>query len=930
MHSRTRLVFFSVLTLFTLILSLTNPLVAYADDPTPAPSDGGETVSPPSQPDGSGSQDASQPATADDPAAPTADASQAAPADDAAAPAADGAQDTTAAPQTDASQPAPTSDSAPADTQDTSAAPADSGSQPADPQAQDVSDILQQVPDSTDVVVVNPDGTAEPLASQAAATAILTGDPMWCPTGALPGDPTCTGSFSTFTGAGGLLTALAGGSYSGNGVIYVQNTYNSSLETGNVVIDGNVLTSLTDLTIQGGWDGVLGGTNIVGTSTFSVPLAVLNWLGNVSVNDVVATGANPLASLTVANAGDITVDNVTATGNTTGSGAYLYNATGTGNVSVTNSTFSTNHDTGVAVVSSGNVALDNVTAQGNLFYGADINNSSGAGTVSVTNGSNFSSNTNSGIGVFSTGAVTLNDVTVNGNGTYGANLDTSYGTGDITIGGTASVFTNNGYDGIFAQSGGAFSLDNVTSSNNFFDGAYLDASFGSGDITITNSTFDNNDRTGGGDLYGLDAYTYDGDISLDNVTVTNSAVDGAYLDSYSGNISVTNGSDFSSNGGAGLVTMSEGDVTVDNITADNNGSYGAYLDSSYGTGNITVTNSSFTGNGEVGLKAATGQGNILVDNVMVDGSGVSSLGAWLKTYDGGDLVVQNSSFQNNSDAGLVAVSSGTATLTNVTASNNGGNGAEVYSTWAYACFGPKGIPVTVDGGTFQNNGGYGLFVAPGPLGTLTFLAPPTYGGNALGDYLLDLTDNCKECDNGGDEEEPGEGKPVNIVELPETGGTPVEQDCEQYSGTELHLPNGTTVLVGCPFTGQSVAEQVDQDHLPDHIPAGPTFISAVSVGLTANGQPVEGLEDDATLTVSFDIPEGMESKHFSVLYWDPTANNGQGAWIELPQARNRHAEMPLHANNPDDLRKILDGVHQEDGRVSVTVNFPGIFALVGR
>jgi len=268
----------------------------------------------------------------------------------------------------------------------------------------------------------------------------------------------------------------------------------------------------------------------------------------------------------------------------------------------------------------------------------------------------------------------------------------------------------------------------------------------------------------------------------------------------------------------------------------------------------------------------------------------------------------------------------------VTATNNGSDGVRVYSTYAYACFGLQGISVLVNGGTFQNNGGYGLFVAPGPLGSMTFGLAPLFGGNILGDSLLTLDVNCSAC-NGSHSTPDDNGrpkKPVKEVKLPATGGDPVAQDCENYSGTLLDLPGGTSVQVDCPFTGDSLAQEIGVDGLPATLPPGPDFVAAVSVGMTTDGQPVSSLGADSSVTISFDIPEGMDGKKFYILYWDPAAKDGQGDWIELPLQQFPASEFPLNPPIPDDNRTVLSGVQVVDGQVTATVNFPGTFALVAR
>ena len=46
--------------------------------------------------------------------------------------------------------------------------------------------LLEQVPDNTTVTVLDEDGEAQPLTSQASADAILLSDPIWCPEGQSP------------------------------------------------------------------------------------------------------------------------------------------------------------------------------------------------------------------------------------------------------------------------------------------------------------------------------------------------------------------------------------------------------------------------------------------------------------------------------------------------------------------------------------------------------------------------------------------------------------------------------------------------------------------------------------------------------------------------------------------------------------------------
>ena len=99
-----------------------------------------------------------------------------------------------------------------------------------------VSEVLAQAPEGTQVIVLDNEGQVEPLASQEAANIVSAGDPMWCPSGALPGDATCSGSYTSFDA---LLVDL--GTFAGDGTIYVVDTYDSSLEPDDITIDGAVI-----------------------------------------------------------------------------------------------------------------------------------------------------------------------------------------------------------------------------------------------------------------------------------------------------------------------------------------------------------------------------------------------------------------------------------------------------------------------------------------------------------------------------------------------------------------------------------------------------------------------------------------------------------------------------------------------------------------
>jgi hypothetical protein len=863
--------------------------------------------------------------------------------------------------------------------------------QPAPPSEEEVAaeepvsvpEILEQLPEDTELVVVNEEGEVEPLASEEAAEIIETADPMWCPEGATPGDAGCTSSFGDFASLIAALAADAASAtpvYTGNGVVWVEDTYNGN-DDSQIIFDGAILTNLnnSNLTVQGGWSGG-NNTTVTGTSLADVSMVFVNWTGNITINDLdIAAGDDAGFGLSIQNDGDVNLSNVSVNGSTENSYGFGDGAVidSTGNVDINNSEFDNNEGNGLTVASGGTISLDTVSASSNTLTGAFLDSCgygditaglcAGSGVVTVNSGASlFNNNGFNGLVIDAGGGIAVANVQANNNALNGAVLTSADddGTGNVSVDqsefngnsngngldilGDGSIdvanvdaFTNNtgailigdgvitisnsnfGIDaltgndwtGLHAESGSDISLTDVIASYNGNNGAYLEAE---GNITITDSTFDENVNVSSPADPGLYANSNGGNISLTNVNAnSNDYGAGVVLETNgAGSINVTGGN-FDSNGSFGIQAKSEnGDITLDGVTASLNAVKGAYLNA-YGTGNIFVNNSVFIENGSYGIYAGTSEGNISLDLVTVTGNDVTGTGAALVTGTG-SVFVSDSSFDLNTAVGLWVVSGGAVDLVNVTADGNGGNGVEVYSTSTAEAICPEdeviSIPVTVDAGVFTNNGEYGLMVKPGPLGTLTFTTPSTFGGNILGDYLLDVSDpESKDCTPK--EEEPTETKEPLVVEVPSTGGTPVEQDCEIYSGTILKLPNGTWMKVGCPYEGFSLIEELSEEQLPGQLGAGTDFAGGVNVSLL-DGEGNVILNEDGTVTINFLIPEDSRARGYSILFWDPTLNDG--------------TSFPLNPDNLNDRRTIVSGVQQVGNIVTVTVNFSGMFVLVER
>ena len=285
----------------------------------------------------------------------------------------------------------------------------------------------------------------------------------------------------------------------------------------NCLYSGSACTTVTPATV-----------NVTGTNTFS---------------------NNYSDGLDVYSKGAITLNNVTASSNTIGDGAYVYNAYTTAapqavSILGTN-TFSNNWMDGLYVLSYGTITLNSTTAGSNgqghsvdFGYGTVLDNcilNAGVCTtvtsmaVNVTGNNAFSSNYNSGLWVYSKGAITVSNITVDNNNTGdGAYLENDYtgATAGVTLIGTNQFNANEG-DGLDVYSKGAITLTDVDAIGNNGNGAYLD---NSANTTIAAG------------------------VTLNNINV------------------------FSENSGRGLWVKTNGTITVNNLVANANGGRGVWLD----------------------------------------------------------------------------------------------------------------------------------------------------------------------------------------------------------------------------------------------------------------------------------------------------------------------------------------------------------------
>lgn len=552
--------------------------------------------------------------------------------------------------------------------------------------------VLAAVPENTNVAVVDAQGNLQPLAAQAAAIALATKDPIWCPAGQGPtaGANGCTQTFTSLTA---LLNFLANNAaFSGAGTIFVEQ---GAYKGGETIIDFNSfnLTNISGsaLTVTGGWNPATGTTS--GTSTFNnVSIVIGNtsnpWGGSLTLNNLTIT--NPAQTgIKLNTQGSITLTNVSVSNSTNGAGAEL---TAAGNVTVEKSKFERNKTAGAIIRARGDVAISE---------------------SSFSNPANARRQIN-GLDIISDGSVSLFQVLANGNRQAGATIDAA---GRVTIvssqfNGTKSMMGTDflGY-GLTVVSKDAIDLDTVTANDNFLWGASLTAA---GDVTIANSSFNANTTASTGfiDDTGL-LVTSGGNVSIFNSHADNNRLIGATIKAV-GDVSIS-GSTFSGNRGTlvdsagnttfygyGLQVITDGNISLNGVTASNNNLFGAHLEAGQ---DITIAGSDFSNNTTGSATAVEGRG--------------------LEVIAGGNVFLDTVTLNNNQTFGANIQSGSDVFLNAVTASGNGTDGVIVQSNCG---------TLFLIGGTYSNNGQYGLSVLSTAL--LQTIAP-TFANNGAGNIFED-------------------------------------------------------------------------------------------------------------------------------------------------------------------------------------------------
>lgn len=695
-----------------------------------------------------------------------------------------------------------------------------------------VSEVLEQAPEGTQLVVLDSEGDVEPLASQEAAEIVTSGDPMWCPGNTPPGGAGCSTSYTTFDA---LLAVM--GSFSGDGTIYVADTYDSSLEPDNISIDGTVFTNLGALTVQAGWDGVTGGANanIVGTSTFGVSLEIINWGSQVTINDVIFSNTD--FGLAIDTSGAVSLDNVQVINTAYNNGIGIQAG---GDVSLNDIDSSTNSENGVSITTTnGNINITNGT----------FNNNGGLETLTNTAygmGLNVETQTN--------GSVFISNVTATGNAEGGAYFGAP---GSTTLVNSAfdnnTFFTNTpggdvfGGSGLEVQSGTSVSLNNVNADGNYLFGADLTAGT---TLSITDSTFSNNDAFTSHAIaegYGLDA-TANGNITLTNVTANGNYLFGADVTSTTGTFNLQTGSFSSNQTDSGLYATSSGMLTLNMVTASNNGSSGAILESNT---SVDVSNSTFNNN----------SGPIYAAGVEVSSPGTATL--------------SNVTANSNQDDGIAVSTNSNVYLNNISVDSNGWDGAYVDG---------QCTNVYVTNGTYTNNGftigGYGLEV---DNSLVSQSGSPFFSNNFLGAIGQHL-DPCF-IDTP---------KPPKVDEPRTTGATGTIFSGELVS---LSCDGPITTLITpkdihatfknlCGYQVFVIDES--QDDLISRLPViSAPYRGGVTITLLQNNIEISTVPATSEIVLSFPISDEELDQEFTIYYWDGSE------WVELDGIKKRFERVEV-------------------------------------
>jgi hypothetical protein len=417
---------------------------------------------------------------------------------------------------------------------------------------------------------------------------------IWCPASVtLPKarQQGCTRAYATVAE---LWDYLAFHQPATAGKIWIGRAYDETL---NLWFDGGALTKIAKypITFQGGWKGEGKGLDLKNPTVIDgVYFHVVNWQSRVTVRNItvkaVTAASGAIRALNIQTAGTIALDQVQVLENDM-RGAVLENG---GSVTVTNSKFDQNAGSGLEISTNGAVTLKVVRAHGNAGDGVLITNApdASASPVTVTNGI-FEGNLGYGLNIYGNGSVMLTTVTATHNSNDGARVNNTAGSGNVSLKGLNS-FVGNGEKGLYVMgSNGSVLAERLVAHQNkggtgvFIDNTGAPTSRG---VTITGSgVFGGNFHNG---LY----IVSNGPITTNQLSASDNGRHGIELDTSlvttSAAVTMKGANFVSGNGENGLSVISISSVVLNRVIAESNGQYGIIAQSD---NNITLICSSAFG-----------------------------------------------------------------------------------------------------------------------------------------------------------------------------------------------------------------------------------------------------------------------------------------------------------------------------------------------
>jgi hypothetical protein len=513
-------------------------------------------------------------------------------------------------------------------------------------------------------------------------------------------------------------------------------------------------------------------------------------------------------ALKVASRGAISISNLWLE-NDKSMGAYLKNdESGRGSITLNNATINNNQQGGIRAESNGAILFTKVQANWNgsempepgvTYFGADLFNAGAPTAMPVTlTDCVFEGNQGTGLQILSKGVITLRGVESRWNNVrYGFMLNGQavfetnqpwwngfqyegfdewsfyYGTGDVTV----TLRALWGFEPIVElvnSSGDTITADSTTDSEGIWTSNFNDATLLDTNTYTIRVLFDDTVSNG----YGPYA------LSINNEDESDPFIpaDGAVLDNTASITATPAGVvvspttarqyTFEGNNGYGLNIKTRGAVTLTNMLArDNSFGDGLYMNNPNAVGAVTVQSSltdsvSFNNNGGNGLfirtRGAIKLANVEafnnrlsgadLDNAICTWDDVSEI--WTNCLGSGGIILSAPSgktrwFNDNQHFGIWALSRGSITLTNISAVNNGYDGAFLRNNR-----GGSSAPVSV--GTlgvvrneFSNNGWNTDYPIPSNSGYYTIGANGLSSSSGGTITVLNSSANSNQNDGGG-------------------------------------------------------------------------------------------------------------------------------------------------------------------------------------